>query len=344
MTNKATKLIALIICLSAISLSACKKKEVDKPAIQTIISDSIPDTVTTTTKPPQTSTITTTKTPFVPTTPTERDSAYEKELVFIGDSICSGLRVYGNLLKSTQVFAEGNAGARSIFDYTFDINGQLLDAKQAVGNRQPKYIYLWMGMNDINITSEVDYAKNLKSIADELLKVSPYSKVIFVSITPTTATHPWKANDRINLFNDYTKKYVEDLKSTSIYYIDIHTILCDDEMALPDDYQSGDGLHLSPFAYELVLGYISANQIPYEGEFPITTTILTPIAPPVTTKPATTTAPITTETTTTITTTTTTIQSTTTTTTVSETTTPSQGTTTSVTTTPSETLSLENIS
>ncbi|MFA5659774.1 MAG: hypothetical protein WC900_10890, partial [Oscillospiraceae bacterium] len=75
-------------------------------------------------------------------------------------------------------------------------------------------------------------------------------------------------------------------------YLDIHSILCDDDGFLPDVYQSGDGLHLSPYAYQLILGCVSANQIGYYGDFPVVTTGFPIIEAPVQgTTPATTAAP-----------------------------------------------------
>ncbi len=260
-----------------------------------VISTEAPTTEATTTTQATTTTVTTTvattTTPevttqaFIPDTPTARDYDYEKDLVFLGDSVCMGLRFYSGMLSETQVYAEGSLGARNLLSGEFTILGGKYSAVQAVEARQPKYIYLWMGMNDINMTTEKGYADNLKNISDKLLEVSPYSKVIVVSITPTTDWHEWKANERIDTYNNYTRNYFQNLNDERFSYLDINSFLEDENGNLPDMYQSGDGLHLSPYAYQLVLGYVSANQVGYYGDFPVVTTTFTSQTPP----PATTT-------------------------------------------------------
>ena len=287
------------LALIILAMSGCS--DVEKPTDITVttqptIDTSVTTTVTTTTEATTTeatTVITTQK--FIPATPKARDYDYEKDLVFVGDSVCKGLRVYQNLLPDTQVFAEGSIGARSVLEYKFIINGGEYSAVEAIKARQPKYIYLWMGMNDLNITEKEIYADNLKNAADEFLSVSPFSKIIIVSITPTTADHVWQANDRINDYNKYVEKFVNELDDDRFSYLNIHDVLINDDGALPEEYQSGDGLHLAPFAYELVLGFVSANQVGYYGEFPVQTTAFPKVEPPVTTttKPATTTAPTT---------------------------------------------------
>ncbi len=232
-----------------------------------------PPETTTTTTASTTASVTTTSPTTVTTSPaattpptfngqpSPRDAEYESQLAFVGDSVCMGLKVYGGLLSPDQVFAQGSVSARTIYDYTFSYKGQALSIIDCIRLSAPKYIYIWMGINDINITEADVYAKNLEALANNFLAVSPESKIAIVSMTPTTTSHRWQANGRINDYNAYVKNYFAGLDNTKFYYIDVHSALVNSAGALPDNLHSGDGLHLGTAAYQIVLGYISANKI-----------------------------------------------------------------------------------
>lgn len=269
--------IITIIC--ALLLTACNKI---KPAESDISAESTTESVTETVQ-----TTKETETAAPETTEEEqafiggdRDYNYEKDLVFVGDSICSGLKVYSGLLSESQVYAVGNVGSWSIFDYKFPVRGGEYSPVDVIKRRQPKYIYLWMGMNDLNIVYKEKYAENMIDIADKFLEVSPYSKIVFVSITPINKIHPWceegkfdyNINDRINEFNSYMQSKAEKLDSNTYSYLNIHDLFTDKDGFMKDEYHSGDGLHLSPESYSMILQYIAQHEVKYDGSFPVETT------------------------------------------------------------------------
>lgn len=210
--------------------------------------------------------------------PGERDSEYEKDIVFVGDSICKGLRAYSGLLKETQVFAEGSVASWSFYDYKFTINGGQYSGVEAIKRCQPKYIYVWIGMNDARYTNKDTYTQNLKKITDDFLKVSPHTKIVIVSITPICSFHKWyedyangvtkdDPNVRINNLNQYTQKYFEGLNDDTYSYLNVHDLLIDENGYLKEEYHSGDGLHLKPNAYNIILGAIAQNEVRADSEY-----------------------------------------------------------------------------
>ncbi|MCR5020629.1 hypothetical protein, partial [Ruminococcus sp.] len=62
---------------------------------------------------------------------TEEDKEFISKCVFVGDSICMGLKTY-EVLPATQVLAKGNVAARSIFEYTFKLNGSEMSLLSAL--------------------------------------------------------------------------------------------------------------------------------------------------------------------------------------------------------------------
>lgn len=228
-------------------------------------------TVTTTTTTPPTTTVTTTKTVTTTTTATskshvqtpanmnpelfKRNYEFEKNIAFIGDSVCSGFSVFG-VLPSDQVFAAKNASTATIYDYTFAYKGGQYNLIKCVSLSKPKQVYLWMGINAINYTSKETYTSNMLSLCDKILNVSPQSKITILSMSPTASYHKWKANSKIVACNNYIACYLSQNRP-EISYVNIYNILSDNNGYLLNVYDGGDGLHLKTPAYNRILSYLA---------------------------------------------------------------------------------------
>ena len=245
-----------------------------------------------------------------------------KDSLFVGDSICSGLKVYSGLLPVENVAARGNVGTWSLNKYTFPyMSGSSLelDCYSIAQLYQPADIYVWMGMNDLFMVTADVYAQNLKDITDRLRQVSPNSRLHVVSISPISKWHKWSGGGRsgIDRVAAYNAAAADMFAGSTVDVISIYDSLADSEGFLGSAYDGGDGLHLNGTAYRMVLSEIVSCT-----EDGGVTAVTRPAETTVTTVPATVT--------TTVTTTTPTETTTVTTTTPAETTT--------VTTTPTETM------
>ena len=190
---------------------------------------------------------------------------YYGSSLFVGDSICSGLKLYAGLLNTENVAARGNVGTWSIDTYKFQYmsnSTKELDAASIVKLYQPEDIYLWMGMNDIYVVSEDKFVSNMLALAEKYHELSPKSRIHVVSISPIIKTHKWNVNsdgnNRINQYNAAVRDATEDVEYLD--WINIHDLLMNSEGCLCSDYDGGDGLHLSQAAYKKVLsGIIDYN-------------------------------------------------------------------------------------
>ena len=188
----------------------------------------------------------------------EWDRDFMEDTLFVGDSVCRALYVYNNLLTTKQVAAVGGGAARNIYDYTFKMEDNEFDLKQAVEHYKPKAVFLWMGINDINMTEKDVYAENLKAIAEDVIAHSPESRVVILSMSPTADYHEWNANERIREYNKAAMEMCEKVTDKEIYYLDIQDILSDTDGYLLPECDGGDGMHLSEMAYIRLLSYITA--------------------------------------------------------------------------------------
>lgn len=198
-------------------------------------------------------------------TPEVLHLAYPEELSIVGDSIASGFGVY-DVLDNSYDFATGNLGARSIKEYNFSydgVSGTYIDALTAA---QPAYIYLSMGMNDVNIITSDEYAELYKGIINEVREKCPNSNIIVAGITPVAPDSTFTANSSIQIFNEKLKSVAEEFASPNIIYFDAYSYVIDEATGgLRSDCNGGDGIHLSYAAYSSLL----ENLYPFLDEMPI---------------------------------------------------------------------------
>ena len=184
--------------------------------------------------------------------------------VFVGDSICSGLKAY-DILPADRVAAVGNVAARNIFEdwVEFKINGSSMSLIPALVDLAPEYIVFSMGMNDVNITSEQTFCNNYENILSQVESFLPDATLIVCSVTPVTYGESGKlftSNDNIDSFNHALKEYLD---STGKWiYADIEHDLKNTHNMLKDDYLgSPDGVHLAPDAYYAILYQICERMV-----------------------------------------------------------------------------------
>lgn len=183
---------------------------------------------------------------------TAEDYAFLHDTVFVGDSICSGLRVYG-ILPDDNVAAKGCVGARNIFEYTFDCRGNEFGLPYALTVLKPRYIVFSMGMNDVNMTTPDEYCQNYDFLLKTIRSVMPDTVFFVASVTPITADSTFSTNLKIDTLNQTIREH---LYGTSTGFVDVASGLKTWDGSLNPAYNGGDGVHLAPEAY-----YVYLNQI-----------------------------------------------------------------------------------
>lgn len=189
----------------------------------------------------------------------EADEEFLSGCVFVGDSICSGLSRYG-ILSEKQVAAQGNIAARNIFDFTFNEGGAELSLLSLLVDRKPKAVVFSMGMNDVNITTTQEFADNYKNLLRTAEGFLPDAKMIVLSITPVKKDSEFTANETIDRFNLALKEMIAENEDWT--FVDITPGMKNADNALKTNYDGGDGIHLSPDAYEAILGQLCEQVVP----------------------------------------------------------------------------------
>ncbi len=184
---------------------------------------------------------------------TDEDNDLLSRCVFVGDSICSGLKVY-DIIPAKNVVAQGNIAARNIFDFTFIVDGGEQSLLSALVALKPEYIVYSMGMNDVNITSQDEFVQNYTDLLTMTESFLPDAKLIVLSITPIDRNSSFTANENIDSFNERLSQALAE--NEKWLYVDVSPELKNSANALKTNYSSGDGIHLAPDAYYAVLSQL----------------------------------------------------------------------------------------
>lgn len=180
----------------------------------------------------------------------EKEMSFVDHSLFVGDSICSGFSEYG-IVSSDHVAAKGNLGSRSFFDYTFKFRGREdLTYEQVLKIARPRYVFLSMGMNDVNMVYEDTYCENYRKVIEATLNGSN-AEVFVAAITPVCSK--FCANSVIDSFNDTMRSYIEKEFPERVHFFDFGQYLKNEQGKLRTCLHSGDGVHLGPYCYYIAL-------------------------------------------------------------------------------------------
>lgn len=113
-----------------------------------------------------------------------------------------------------------------------------------------------MGMNDINMGSEELFVSNYRRLCDEIHDVLPEAKLIVLSVTPIAASQTFSSNEKIDRYNNALRLGANEY---GWYFIDTASPLKGSDNAMKPGYSSGDGIHISRSAYNVILYAICRN-------------------------------------------------------------------------------------
>lgn len=183
----------------------------------------------------------------------EDEEKLTEESLFVGDSICSGFWACG-MVSGKNVYATGAVGARNLLEYDMYYRSQPMKYVPVLKKTEPKNVFLWMGMNDVNLTTAEEFCENYKTIIDLTLENSN-ADVYVCAISPILKLEFTKP-EYIVEFNDAISSYIEANYSERVRFIDFTAPLKTEDGLLDEQYNGGDGIHLTTRAY-----YIAIHEI-----------------------------------------------------------------------------------
>lgn len=183
------------------------------------------------------------------------DKEYFKDDLFIGDSIFTGLYLYGYLDRKSVAAMVGYTayGAQvTAFDETF-FKGSAVDYAKSL---QPKRIIIMLGPNSLSAQTDFDDFENgYRGLINALKRDCPNSTICAVSVPPVTAnsssaSYTGVTNTIINTANSRIKNLTNEL---GVMYYDFNSVLKDANGYFKDEYAEADGMHFLGATYPVLL-------------------------------------------------------------------------------------------
>lgn len=163
------------------------------------------------------------------------------ETIMLGNSITNGA-------SWDEIFPDVNIKNRGI---SGDVTLGVLDRIEEITRRQPRKIFILIGINDIARDIRVDtIVANYASILDQIKNKSPHSQVYIQSLMPTNDAYSDFKNhqgktDKILELNERLGQLAKDHKLT---FIDLYPSFSNRYGKLNEEY-TNDGLHLTGKGY-----------------------------------------------------------------------------------------------
>ncbi len=128
----------------------------------------------------------------------------------------------------------------------------------AVVARQPKLLYVSMGMNDINITDAQTYANNYVGFLKQVRAKVPNCIIVAANITPTEARRTDFSVTKIRNCNLLMQNAVKAMNDPNVILFDAYSVVSAGGLYAPSGYISDtQGVHLNGHVYQKLLNSLA---------------------------------------------------------------------------------------
>lgn len=203
-----------------------------------------------------------------------RDESYFDNAVFIGDSFTEGIQAYG-YLENTTVLAETGLNTDGILTRevieTSSGNTTVLGALQDLDVDK---IYILLGANGIAWINTEQYIARYSEFLAEVIALKPDAQIFVQSLFPVTENFANMDNNIDNeKINEYNAALFEMTQLYDVYFVNTHEAMLGDGSsddqpadAMPEEYASGDGMHINANSYQRWIDYLLTHTVPDHAE------------------------------------------------------------------------------
>lgn len=190
------------------------------------------------------------------------DKSFFADDLFIGDSISTGLYLYGKLDQKNVAAAIGYTPYKAYTSAADIYDGSGKSALEYAESIQPKRIFIMLGSNGMSADGDLGAMESTyRTLIDKLTSACPSSTIYCISVSPVTADSSAAAyssitNEIISTFNGYIKDICDE---KGIKYFDLYSKLLDDTGYFNKDYAEVDGLHFVGTTYDVMLSWLESE-------------------------------------------------------------------------------------
>jgi hypothetical protein len=182
--------------------------------------------------------------------PGEFDKVFFENDLFIGDSIMTGISLYGHI-PASNVFAKVGLNPDSVRYTEIDEHTAFTKATEM----QPPRIFIMLGSNGIGYMTSERMVSQIESFITALSEIVT-SEIIILTIPSVTAKYEEANPETIEKINDFNTLLLKSATENNFFAIDTGAILQNSAGFLAAEYAEVDGLHFKSAAYKAMLSYI----------------------------------------------------------------------------------------
>lgn len=195
---------------------------------------------------------------------------YFQDVVFVGDSLTEGLRLYGTpeLLPPQNVVAYTGINPNTIGYAAVLTNsqGQPCTFLEKLVEMQPDCIYYMNGTNGVGWMSNSELVELNRAFLSQVKEALPDCEIYVQSIFPFTASlcarDPLYSNDLVREYNQLLYEMAQDM---GFYFINSYEAFADEKGNLPEE-ASVEGIHFGPTYYGKWAAYLACHTLLEEEE------------------------------------------------------------------------------
>lgn len=194
------------------------------------------------------------------------DNSFFAEAMFVGDSITTGIDLYG-IVNNAPVIAYTGINTNTVLERkVIKSSSGKLTFLQAMKKHNPKHIYIMLGINGINFQSKTKFISGYRSFVAAVKAQHPNAVIYLQSILPVTAKKSSGnfANSNIDSYNTAVAALATEL---NVYYLNVAESFKDANGNMPSK-ASSDGIHFGTGYYKRWIEYLKRHTV-YTGEIPV---------------------------------------------------------------------------
>ena len=184
------------------------------------------------------------------------DASYLDDAIFVGDSLTTGLSLYG-VLPEEQVLADTGINPQTILNKAcIEQNGVEKTVVEAASSLSLAKIYIMLGANGVAFLNFDDIIGWYGELIDELQAGHPDAMIYVQSVLPVTRGKELEqenlTNERITELNGMIAELAAE---QGAFYLNVSEAIADENGYLPDDL-SADGMHFGVSTYNVWIDYL----------------------------------------------------------------------------------------
>lgn len=187
-------------------------------------------------------------------------SDYFNDAVFVGDSISTGIELYG-VMDGTTVLAGTGANLSSVYTepYVKQEDGSRIAIMDGLKQAQFRKVYILLGGNEVRDVEKSRFIERYASFLDDVRELQPDALIYVQSILPVTKNNNYNMdNNRIDEFNQALLALCEEKQ---VYYLNVAECMKDENGMLPDAASPADGMHFGPEYYNKWFDYLKQHTV-----------------------------------------------------------------------------------